>query len=84
MSWATARLTNRKEIKTKVGYILFDDETNYIQIKHKNGSEIVFSDNGDIVIHAAKDLVLLSDNHIRENPKDKSNVTPIPEYKDKN
>jgi len=36
------------------------------------------------VIHAAKDLVLLSDNYILENPKDKSNVTPIPEHKDKN
>ena len=75
---------NRKEIKTKVGYILFDDETNYIQIKHKNGSEIVFSDNGDIVIHAAKDLVLLSDNYILENPSGKTNVTSLPEYKSKN
>ena len=75
---------NRKEIKTKVGYILFDDETNYIQIKHKNGSEIVFSDNGDIVIHAAKDLVLLSDNYILENPKNKTNVLSLPEYKSKN
>ena len=75
---------NRKEIKTKIGYMMFDDEDNYIQIKHKNGSEIIFSDDGDIIIHAAKDLILLSDNHIRENPTNKSNVTTIPEYQDKN
>ena len=66
-----------------------------IQIRPKKGLPIifcthiknppeVFKDNGDIIIHAAKDLVLLSDNYILENPSGKTNVTSLPEYKSKN
>jgi uncharacterized protein involved in type VI secretion and phage assembly len=42
-----------KIIKTKVGYVLFDDKDEYISIKHKSGSYLKFCDNGDIIIHAA-------------------------------
>lgn len=78
---AKSNYPERKTIKTKVGYVLFDDKTNFIEIKHKNGSKILFSDNGDIVIHAKKDVVIISDNYILENPVGKTNVIPLPEYK---
>lgn len=78
---AKSNYPERKTIKTKVGYILFDDKTNFIEIKHKSGSSILFSGNGDIVIHAKKDAVIISDNNILENPVGKTNVIALPEYK---
>lgn len=70
---------NRKIIKTKAGYILFHDVEGkeYIEIKHKSGSNITFSTNGDIIIHAAKDIIMMSDNNILENPSSKYNVVPL-------
>lgn len=72
----------RKTIKTKTGYITFDDKDNIITLKHKSGSEIIFGDEGDVIVHSARDIHLISDRHIHENTK-KYSVTPIPEYKKK-
>jgi len=58
---------DRKIIKTNTGYILFDDNTQYIELKHRNGSTITLSDDGDIVIHAAHDVVIMSDHYIKMN-----------------
>lgn len=77
---AMENYTYRKVVKTKVGYVLFDDKTNFIQIKHKNGSEIIFDDTGDIIIHAARDINMISDRHIHLNSY-KHGVIPLPEYK---
>lgn len=68
---------DRKIIKTNTGYILFDDNTQYIELKHRNGSTITFSDDGDIVIHAAHDVVIMSDHYIKMNPSGKENVIPL-------
>ena len=48
-----------------------------MEMKHKNGSHILFSDNGDIVIHAQKDVVIMSDNFILENPSNKKSSNTI-------
>lgn len=42
----------RKQIKTRVGWILWDDEDEYIQIKHNTGSFIALDKYGDIDIRA--------------------------------
>lgn len=73
----------RKIIKTAVGYVMFDDESEYIEIKHKNGSVYTMIKEGDIVIHAKRDLVLLSDRYILLNPSGKESVIPLAEYKSK-
>ena len=46
-------------LKTKVGFIKMDDKENVIEIKHKSGSSIIFTDDGDIVLHAKRDIIPL-------------------------
>ncbi|OQA44988.1 MAG: Phage-related baseplate assembly protein [Bacteroidetes bacterium ADurb.Bin302] len=48
----------RKIIKTKVGYVLFDDKKNDIMLSHSNGSSITMKKNGDIKISATRDVVI--------------------------
>lgn len=74
---------NVKEIKTKVGYLKFDDTNMNIEIKHKNGSVITLNRDGDVVIQAVRDIVLLSGRNIELNPS-APNITPLPEYKSQN
>lgn len=75
---------NRKIIKTKVGYIMMDDENDYIEIKHRNGSSIVLSDDKDIVAHSGRDFVVLADRFVLLDPNGHENVIPLIEYKSKN
>lgn len=79
---AKSNYPERKIIKTKTGYILFDDKEEYIEIKHKNGSEIIFEKNGDIIIHADRDIIIRSRNGdlILLNPKGFADVVPLPDY----
>jgi len=74
---------NRKIIKTKVGYIMMDDENDYIEIKHRNGSSITLSKNKDIVVHSGRDFVVLADRFVLLDPEGHENVTPIPKYETK-
>lgn len=67
----------RKIIKTNTGYLMFDDDAQYIELKHRNGSTITLSDDGDIIIHAANDVVILSDRYIKMNPSGKESVIPL-------
>jgi len=68
---------DRKIIKTNSGYIMFDDKSQYIEIKHRSGSRIVFTDDGNITIHAAHDVVILSDHYIVMNPSGKDTTVPL-------
>ncbi len=69
---------NRKTIKTKTGYAIFDDEDELIEIKHKSGSCISFLENGEITVHSASNMNLISDGKILMNPPGKPSVT-VPE-----
>jgi hypothetical protein len=61
----------KKVIKTKTGYMYFDDKDYEIKIEHKNGSEIILKDNGDIVIHARNHVSIYSDDDdVTTYPKD--------------
>jgi uncharacterized protein involved in type VI secretion and phage assembly len=73
----------RKIVKTKTGYVMFDDNSNYIEIKHRNGSSIEMKDNGDIIIHAANNIIMMSDNIIELNPTNKTNVIPLEDHSTK-
>ena len=46
----------RKQIKTEVGYIMFDDKEDYIEIVHKNGSFIILDTLGDVSIRAYRNV----------------------------
>jgi hypothetical protein len=49
----------------------FDDKDYEIKIEHKNGSEIILKDNGDIVIHARNHVSIYSDDDdVTTYPKD--------------
>ena len=69
----------RKIIKTQSGYIMFHDVDGEerIEIKHKSGSEIIFTNDGDIIIHAARKIIGMSDEKIYLNPSNKYNATPL-------
>jgi len=67
-------------IKTKTGYIKFNDNEEHIEIKHKNGSNIVFTSDGDIIITAARDIIALSGRNIHLNPTEPT-IIPIHDYK---
>lgn len=71
---------NKKIIKTKSGYILFDDENEHIEIKHKNGSVVTFTSDGDIILQSKRDFIALSGRHIHLNSTS-PNIIPIPEFK---
>lgn len=70
----------RKVLKTKTGFIMFDDDGKYMQLKHKCGSEIILDNNGDIMIHAARHVNVVSGEHIHLNCVQEP-VLPIPDYK---
>ncbi len=59
---------DRKVIKTETGYYLHDDTDDFIEVKHKNGSYILMESEGDVIIHSARDIILISDRYILENP----------------
>lgn len=44
----------RKQLKTRVGWVMFDDKDEYITIKHNCGSFITLDKNGDINIRAER------------------------------
>lgn len=46
----------RKQIKTRIGYVMFDDKDEYILIKHNSGSFISFTKEGDIDIRSEKNI----------------------------
>jgi uncharacterized protein (DUF2345 family) len=46
----------RKEIKTRVGWVVFDDRDEYINIKHNCGSFISLKTDGDIDIRAERSV----------------------------
>lgn len=68
-------------LKTKVGFIKMDDKENVIEIKHKSGSSIIFTDDGDIVLHAKRDIIPYADRYFLGMPKGCEAAVPIPEYK---
>lgn len=70
-----------KIIKTKAGYIKMDDKENVIEIKHKSGSSIIFTNDGDIVLHAKRDIIPYADRYFLGMPKGCEAAVPIPDYK---
>jgi uncharacterized protein involved in type VI secretion and phage assembly len=69
-----------REIKTKTGYIKFDDKDEILEIKHRSGSCIRFEENGDIIIHAANNGTIMTDSKLYLNPTSKTSAEPIKEY----
>lgn len=47
---AAANYPDRKIIRTKTGYLLFDDKDKFIELKHESGSLIRITDSGSIVL----------------------------------
>lgn len=78
---ASTAYPNRKIIKTTVGYVMFDDENDYIEIKHRNGTCHTMTPEGDYVIHSKRDTIILSDRYVIIDPVGHENVIPIPIYK---
>jgi len=68
---------HRKIIKTNSGYLMFDDDSQYIELKHRSGSRIAVTKDGDITIHAAHDVVILADHQIIMDLTNKEQVIPL-------
>ncbi|HOB26244.1 MAG TPA: phage baseplate assembly protein V, partial [Bacilli bacterium] len=68
---------DRKIIKTNSGYLMFDDDSQYIELKHRSGSRIAVTKDGDITIHAAHDVVILADHQIIMDLTNKEQVIPL-------
>lgn len=68
---------SRKIIKTNTGYLMFDDDSQYIELKHRCGSRISLSSDGDVTIHAAHDVVILADHQIMMDLTSKERVVPL-------
>ena len=47
---------HRKQIKTRVGWVMFDDKDEYITISHNCGSFITLDKDGDITIRAERNV----------------------------
>ena len=63
-----SKYPNVKIIRTSVGYIEFDDADEELTIKHKTGSFIKFTKDGDIILESAR--------YIKENPHTDSDTEP--------
>jgi len=50
--------THRKQLKTRIGWIMFDDKEEYISINHNTGSFIALDKDGNITIRAEKNINL--------------------------
>lgn len=70
-------------IRTKIGYVKMDDKVGVIEIKHKCGSYLTFTNEGDIIIHAKRDIIPMADRNFIGMPEGNESVTAIPDYKSK-
>lgn len=78
---AVTNYPNVKIIKTKAGYIKMDDTETVIEIKHKSGSSIIFTNDGDIILHAKRDIIPYADRYFLGMPRGCEAAVAIPDYK---
>ena len=58
---------NRKIIKTKTAFILFDDTDEFIEVKHKSGTDFTIDKDGNIIVHGVLDVNCQVDGNVNYN-----------------